>query len=532
VSRVVDNLSDTLTMSEKHKITKAATTIGMGTLLSRILGFLRDMVIANFFGTGMTADAFFVAFRIPNLWRRLVGEGSLTISFIPVYTEYLTQRSEDESQELTDIAFTSAGVLLFVLTLLGVFFSPLWIRIIAPGFIRTPEKFDLTVTLNQMIFPYLFCMGLVALSMGILNSRRHFFAPAIAPIFLNISMIGSVFLFRNILPVPVMALAFGVIAGGVIQFLFQIPFLLRNGVRFRFNFNFRHPAIKKIALLMVPGILGTGLYQLNVFIDTMFASFLPGGSVSYLYFADRLLEFPLGIFAIAVGMASLPSLSMLAARGQRDELRETILFTLRLVSFISIPAMVGLIALKTPIIHLLFQRGEFGQVATEMTARALFCYAVGLWAIAGTRILVPAFYSLQDTWTPLKISFVCLGANVVMNLILIFPLKHAGLALATSLSSVLHLVLLCRKLSPELGGIDMKGLARSLLTILFCSVPMGFVSYFICSFGDWSASGHEIQKVVLLIVGIVLGIGAYLVLCHRMKNEEWAFLTKMVRGKR
>ena len=186
-------------MSEKHKIARAASTIGIGTLLSRILGFLRDMVTAHFFGAGMAADAFFVAFRIPNLWRRLVGEGSLTISFIPVYTEYLTQRPEEESRELTHIAFTIAGIVLFVLTLLGVFFSPLLIRIIAPGFARIPEKFQLTVTLNQIIFPYLFFMGLFALSMGILNSRRHFFAPAIAPVFLNISMILSVFLFYNIL---------------------------------------------------------------------------------------------------------------------------------------------------------------------------------------------------------------------------------------------------------------------------------------------------------------------------------------------
>ncbi|MEI9478030.1 MAG: murein biosynthesis integral membrane protein MurJ, partial [Deltaproteobacteria bacterium] len=319
-------------MSEKHTITRAASTIGMGTLLSRILGFLRDMVTAHFFGAGMAADAFFVAFRIPNLWRRLVGEGALTISFIPVYTEYLTQRPEEESRELTHIAFTIAGVILFVLTLLGVVFSPLLIRIIAPGwFVNYPEKFQLTVSLNRMIFPYLFFIGLFALSMGVLNSRRHFAAPAIAPVFLNISMILSVFLFYSSFQRPVMALALGVLAGGVIQFLFQIPFLLKKGISFRFNFNFRHPAMKRIGLLMVPGMIGTPVYQLNVFIDTIFACFLPGGSVSYLYFADRLLEFPLGIFAMAVGMASLPSFSALVSGGRLEELKETTSFALRLV---------------------------------------------------------------------------------------------------------------------------------------------------------------------------------------------------------
>jgi len=516
-------------MSEKHRITRAATTIGMGTFLSRILGFLRDMVIAHFFGAGMAADAFFVAFRIPNLWRRLVGEGSLTISFIPVYTDYLTQRSEEETRKVTHIAFTIAGVILLILTLLGVLFSPILIRIIAPGFIQIPEKFQLTVTLNQIIFPYLFFMGLFALCMGILNSRRHFFAPAIAPIFLNISIIVSVFLFYHTFKIPVMTLALGVLAGGVIQFLFQIPFLWKRGITFRFNFNFRHPAIKRIGLLMVPGLIGTAVYQLNVFIDTIFASFLPSGSVSYLFFADRLMEFPLGIFAIAIGMASFPSLSGLASQGKMEEFQKTLSFTFRLVCFISVPAMVGLIALKTPIINLLFQRGLFDYSATEKTAFALLFYSVGLWAIAGSRTIVPAFYSLQDTWTPLKIALICLGANVIFNTILIFPLKHGGLALATSLSSTLNLILLFRKLGPKLGGIDIRKNIKSLLRIFLCSLPMGLAAYLICSIGNWSTTGNVGEKVLLLLIGIVIGLGIYLACSYWVKNEEMLFLLKMVK---
>jgi len=520
------------TMSETHRITKAATTIGMGTFLSRILGFLRDMVIAHFFGAGMAADAFFVAFRIPNLWRRLVGEGSLTISFIPIYTEYLTQKSEEESREVTHIAFTIAGIVLLVLTVLGILFSSILIQIIAPGFTRVPEKFQLTVTLNQIIFPYLFFMGLFALCMGILNSLRHFFAPAIAPIFLNISIIASVFLFYHAFQRPVMALAVGVLAGGVIQFLFQIPFFLKKRISFRFNFNFRHPAIKRIGYLMVPGLIGSAVYQLNVFIDTIFASFLPGGSVSYLYFADRLMEFPLGIFAFAIGMASLPSLSGLATKGKMEEFKEALSFTFRLVSFISIPAMVGLIVLKTPIINLLFQRGLFDYSATVMTAKALLFYSVGLWAIAGSRIIVPAFYSLQDTWTPLKIALICLGANVIFNSILIYPMKHAGLALATSLSSTLNLILLFRKLIPKLGGINIKENIRSLLRIFFCSLPMGLVAYLICSLGNWSTTGNIVEKVLFLVIGIMLGLGVYLVCSYWAKNEEMLFLLKMLRKRK
>jgi len=519
-------------MSENHKIAKAATTIGMGTLLSRILGFLRDMVIAHFFGAGMAADAFFVAFRIPNLWRRLVGEGSLTISFIPVYTEYLTQKSEEETRKVTHIAFTIAGVILLILTLFGILFSPILIQVIAPGFTQVPEKFQLTVTLNQIIFPYLFFMGLFALCMGILNSYRHFFAPAIAPIFLNISIIVSVFLFYHTFRIPVMTLALGVVAGGVIQFLFQLPFLWKKRITFRFNFNFKHPAIKRIGLLMVPGLIGTAVYQINVFIDTIFASFLPSGSVSYLFFADRLMEFPLGIFAIAIGMASLPSLSGLAAQGKMEELKETLSFAFRLVSFISVPAMVGLIALKTPIVNLLFQRGLFDASATEKTAFALLFYSVGLWAIAGARTIVPAFYSLQDTWTPLKIALICLGSNVIFIGILIFPLKHGGLALATSLSSTLNLILLFWKLNSRLGKIDMRKNIKSLLKDVFCSLPMGVAAYLICSMGNWSTTGNVGEKVLLLLTGIVVGLGIYLACSYGMKNEEMLFLWKMVRKRK
>ena len=518
-------------MSENHKITKAATVIGTGTLLSRILGFFRDMAIANFFGTGMAADAFFVAFRIPNLWRRLVGEGSLTISFIPVYTEYLTQRSEEETRKVTHAAFTIAGVVLLILTVLGILFSPILIKIVAPGFIQIPEKFELTVTLNKIIFPYLFFMGLFALCMGILNSYRHFFAPAVAPIFLNISIIVSVFLFYHTFKVPVMTLALGVLAGGVIQFLFQIPFLWKRGITFRFNFNFRNPAIKRIGFLMVPGLIGTGLYQMNTFIDMMFASFLPSGSVSYLFFADRLIEFPLGIFAIAVGMASLPSLSGLASQGKIEELKETVSFAFRLVSFISVPAMVGLIALKTPIINLLFQRGLFDYSATEKTAFALLFYSVGLWAIAGSRIIAPAFYSLQDTWTPMKIALICLGANLIFRAVLIFPLMHGGLALATSLSSTLNLILLLRKLGPKLGGVDKRRNIQSLFRIFLCSLPMGLAAYLICSIGDWSTAGNVGEKMLILFSGIVIGIGFYLACSYWVKNEEMLFLLNMVKRK-
>jgi putative peptidoglycan lipid II flippase len=518
-------------MSENHKITKAATTIGTGTFLSRITGFLRDMVVAYFFGARMATDAFLVAFLVPNLWRRLVGEGSMTVSFIPVYTEYRTRRSERESQEVIDIAFAIAGVLLFVLTGLGMIFSPILIKIFALTWSPTSEKFQLAVTLNRIMFPYLFFVGLFALSTGILNSLRHFFAPAFATVFLNLSIIVSVFLFYFHLQQPVMALAIGVLTGGVLQFFFQLPFLIRKKISFRFNFNFRHPAIRQIGLLMIPGLIGTAVYQLNVLIDRMFATALTEGSVSYLYYADRLIEFPLGIFVIAIGTAALPSFSSLVAQGKTEEFKETVSFAFRLGSFICIPAMLGLIFLKTPILSLLFQRGEFDSLATKMTARALLCYSVGLWAVGGVRVLAPAFYSLQDTKTPLKIGLICLGANVVLICIFIYPLQHAGLALATSLSSILNLILLYRKLNHRLGGLDVAKNIKSLLRTFFSGLLMGWVAYLICSVGDWTDSGNTIEKVFLLGAGMTAGIGVYLASCYWMKNEEMLFLLGIVKRK-
>ena len=518
-------------MSENHKITKAATLIGTGTLLSRISGFVRDMVVAYFFGAGMATDAFFVAFRIPNLWRRLVGEGSMTVSFIPVYTEYLIQRTEKESEEVTHIAFTIAGVLLFVLTALGMIFSPILIKLFAFTWPSTSEKFQLAVTLNRIMFPYLFFVGLFALSMGILNSLRHFFAPAFATIFLNLSIIVSVLLLYYRFQKPVMALAIGVLVGGMLQFFFQIPFLIRKKIRFRFNFNFRHPAIKRIGLLMIPGLIGTAVYQINEVIDTIFATSLPDGSVSYLFYAGRLMEFPLGIFVIAIGTAALPSFSSLVAQGKTEQFKETVSFAFRLGSFICIPAMLGLIFLRTPILNLLFQRGEFDYLATRMTARALLCYSVGLWAIGGVRVLAPAFYSLQDTWTPFKIGLICLGVNIFLILIFIHPLKHAGLALATGLSSILNLILLYWQLNRRLGGLDVAKNIKSMLLTFFCSLLMGWVAYWVCSLGDWTGSGNTMEKVFLLGAGMIAGIGVYLASCYWMKNEEMLFLLNIVKRK-
>ncbi len=301
-------------MEEIGRITRAAGVVSFFTLLSRILGLLRDIVVAYLFGAQATAEAFLVAFRLPNLLRRLTAEGALTAGFIPVFTDYLTHKSKDEARRVVQIIFTFATMSLAALTILGIVFAAPIMRVYAPGFLAYPAKFDLTVSLTRLMFPYIFFVSLVALAMGVLNSLRHFMAPALAPVLLNLSIIACALFLSPMLNEPVTALAYGVLLGGVAQLLLQIPFLARYGFSFGVDFHFRHPALKRLLFLMAPAVFGAAVYQINVFVSTMLASMLPGGSVPYLYYADRLLEFPVGIFAIALGTAVLPSYSSLVAK--------------------------------------------------------------------------------------------------------------------------------------------------------------------------------------------------------------------------
>jgi len=358
-------------MNENNLVTRAAGVVGIYTFLSRILGLVRDILIANFFGSGMSADAFFVAFRIPNLLRRLFAEGSFSVAFIPVFTEYLQNKSKEDAFILARVVLTFLVCIVTVITILGIILSPLIVRVIAPGFGGMGEKYALTVLLTRIMFPYIFLVSLLAFFMGILNSLKHFAAPAIAPIFLNLSMIVVLLFIIPSMRTPTVGLAFGVIVGGVIQMALQIPFLMSKGVSFAPKWNQRHPALKRIGMLMVPTIFGSAIYQINQLIGTLLASLLKEGSVSYLYYADRLVQFPLGVFAIAISTAVLPSLSREAAEGDIYRLKQTLSHALRLTMFITIPAMVGLIVLRQPIIRLLFQRGAFTSLTTIMTAQAL-----------------------------------------------------------------------------------------------------------------------------------------------------------------
>jgi len=517
--------------TEHDRIAKAAGVVGSATLLSRLLGYVRDMVIAYLFGAGLGTDAFFVAFRIPNTLRRLFGEGAMTVSFIPVYTEYLVHRTKRESQELVDVAFTLASSVLMGLTILGIIFSPGIMAVLAPGF-KDPRQVELAIFMIRIVFPYLFFIGLVALAMGILNAHRHFAAPALAPTFLNVSMIASAYLLFGRLTEPIVSLAIGVLLGGIIQLAFQIPFLIKKGVMLRLNFHFLHPAIKRICVLMVPALIGGAVAQINVFVGQILASFLVGGSISYLYFSYRLIEFPLGIFVIALSTAALPSFSQLVTEGKMEEFRDTISFSVRLVLFVAMPAMVGLIVLRIPIIHLLFQHGAFNYGDTLLTAQALFYYGIGLWAIAGVRILAPAFYAIQDTKTPVKMAVVSLFANVGLSFILMGPLKHAGLALANSLASMIYVSLLLVWLTKKIGEIDRARILKSLLQIALASTATGLIAHWVVGRTSWVDPCCWGEKVLFLVAAIGAGGMTYLAISYVLKNSELSFLIGLLRGRR
>jgi len=519
-------------MSENLKTTRAATVVGMATFLSRILGFMRDMVIANFFGARIYADAFFVAFRIPNLLRRLSAEGSLTIAFVPVFTDYLTNRNKKEAFDVASITFTLLAIVLVFVSLLGVLLSPFIVKIISPGFIDQPDKFRLTTLLTRIMFPYIFFISLVALCMGILNSLRHFAAPALSPVLLNLSMIAALLTAYPYFKEPVIALAIGVIIGGVLQLALQLPFLIKKGIRLKPNFNFSHPAIKRIGTLMIPATFGAAIYQLNVFITTLLASLLDEGSISYLYYSNRVIEFPLGIFATALGTAVLPAMSTSAAKNDEKNLKEVFSFSFRLIFFISIPSMVGLILLRIPIISILFQRGEFNYQSVILTSQALLYYSLGLWAIAGTRIIVPTFYSLKDTKTPVKIAIIALLANIIISLFLMGPMGHSGLALATSLSSALQLLLLLAILRLRMGKIGLSKFFLSLLKVSIASLIMGVVIYYISNFAPGNSFSYFAGNLFNLTASIIVGVIVFSIISYLLKNAELLFLIGMIKERK
>ena len=514
----------------KKNLSKAAGIVSGLTLLSRIFGFIRDLFIAMTFGSSSAADAFFVAFRIPNMQRRVLTEGAVSSAFIPIFSETLNEHGKEAAQQLTANIFNILLILLSAISFALFIFSPAVVTIFAPGFLDHPEKFKLTVDLTRWMAPYLFFIGLAAFSMGILNSLKLFALPAATPISQNISMIAAILFVVPQMDQPIVGLAIGVVIGGAFQVIIQMPSIFKNGYGWRKQLNIKQPEVIKIARLMGPAILGLAVYELNLMVDTLLASTLDEGSISYLYYGNRLVQLPLGVFAVAMAVVLLPTLSGHAVKGELKELVKTLSFSIRLILFITIPATIGLIILREPIVNTLWERGEFLHTSTQGTTLALLYYSIGLCAYSGIKIIAPAFYSLQDTKTPAKVGIYSMIINILLNLVLMQPLGHGGLALATSLSALFNLILLIHYLRKRLGLLGGREILSSSIKMSIAAGVMGVMTYVSKEF--WFKLDEPLEKrIVILLACIIIGILVYALVSHILKNKEWLFLLNLKRNK-
>lgn len=416
---------------------RSAVTVGANTFASRLLGFVRDIVIAHVFGAGLGADAFFVAFRVPNFTRRLFVEGAFAQAFVPIFAEYRTRRSHEALRALTADLQGALGAASLLLSLVGVLAAPLLVLLLAPGYTYAPEKFALTVDLFRITFPYVAFIVLTALGSAMLNTHERFGVPAFTPVLLNLALIGAALGLAPYLHRPVLALAWGVLIGGFAQLLFQLPFLHRMHILVRPRWRRGQAEVKRILRPLTPAIFGISVTQVNLLVDTLIASFLVTGSVSWLYFSDRLMEFPLGVFGLALSTVILPQLARRHTEGSPRDFAQTLDWALRWALLIAVPAAVALMLLATPVLATLFEYGEFGSHDVVMTSRSLVAFAFGLPAFVLVKVLAPAFFARHDTRTPVRVGLVAMLVNVVLGVALVYPLAHAGLALATSVAACL-----------------------------------------------------------------------------------------------
>jgi putative peptidoglycan lipid II flippase len=491
-------------------VVSAVGAIGLATVASRILGYARDIVIARAFGAGPATDAFFVAFRVPNLLRRLLAEGALSTAVVPVFSATLTREGPAGFARMVQAVVGTAIVVLCAVCALGVLLAPWIVTIMAPGWRADRALFELAVGLTRVMFPYLLLVSLAALAMGALNAHHRFFTAALSSAVLNVGMIAAVLGLAGRTTPAILSLALGVLAGGVGQLLVQLPEVRRVGVPLIPALHWSHPAVREIARRLWPAAFSLAAVQVTVVVNTALASLLRPGTVSYLYYADRVMEFPLGVFGIALATAALPSMAEQAARHDHLAVKATLGFSLRLAMFIAMPAAVGLAVLSGPIVRLLFQHGEFGAAEAAFTAQALVGYAVGLPAFSATRIAAQTFYALGDVRTPVYVGFASVAANVLLALSLMWPLGHVGLALASSLSSYVNLwglgwILRRRGL---LGGEGMRrSLARtavaSSVLLIWCLLLGRLIE----------SSGHAAAgTVVVLLLGVAVYVGMAAVL--------------------
>jgi len=530
-------------LTEKGKILKSASVIALATVISRICGYLRDQRVALLLGTSPAADSFILAFRIPNLIRRMTGEGALGASFIPVFTGYLSGKPPKEPWQFAQRAFWDVAVILAVVAALGSVFS----RQIVGGLTfmgAHHASWDLAIYLNRIIFPCVLFLGLAALAGAMLNSFHRFGLAASTSILFNVVFIAFSFgvLYRPIMNwappayrTPAVGLAVGILVGAALQLIMQLPALAKLGMRFRPDVTFDDPGVKKVGKLMVPMFFGAGVFQINFFVDTIFAASprMPGGSISSLYLADRLMELVLGSYAIALSTALLPTMSHQAAEGKYQEMKHTFAFALRVASFITIPAAVGLMLLRVPITQVLFQHGAFMASSTALTAHALLFYSLGLPAFAAIRLITPMYYSTQDTLTPAKVGACAVVLHVALNIILLFGfgryLWNASPALASSLAAYFNFAALFLIILRRYGSLGATAIFSSLGKMVLCAAAMSVACFAALKYSHLATLEHFLAKAAWLIAIIAISSGIYFALARALRCEELPELFLLLR---
>lgn len=518
--------------SDKKQILKSAGVTGFWTAFSRVAGMIRDQVQAYFMGTSNSADAFRVAFTLPNLLRRLVAEGAMTASFVPVFTDFLKKKDSKETWKFANNCLYSLGLLLIVLTVLGIIFSGTLVQLLAEGFEGEAGKMELATNLSRVMFVYLFFIGISALFGAILNSLGIFGAPSFTPVLLNLSIIGAAALLSRSFSDPAFAFAVGVVIGGLLQMLFLIPYVIKKGMDFHAVLDLKQKEMLTVAKRMLPGILAVGVQQINVLVSTRIASNLEEGTIASLYHANRLEEFTLGIFVVSISTVMLPMLSRHASEGRLDALKESLTFSMRITLLITVPATVGLILFREPIIRVLFMHGRFNQRSLELTNVALMYYVLGLAAFSWTKILAPAFFSMKDVKTPVYISCVTVGVNLAGCLLLKDPLKNGGIALAATISAVVNVAILLYIFQKRWGKLNNKLILFSFMRTLIASAAMGIVVYFINDAFDGFAHIRLLPQIGILIGTIIISIAIYLAVLKMMKSHEVEELFSIIKDRR
>jgi putative peptidoglycan lipid II flippase len=520
--------------SETRAVARSAGTVGAATMLSRVLGLVREQVMAGFFGAGFATDAFNVAFRIPNLLRDLFAEGAMSAAFVPTFTEYHEKRGPEAAWRLGAQVFAALAIVLAALVLVAWLAAPWIVPVFAPGFGAVPGKLELTVDLTRIMLPFLPAVALAAACMGMLHARGRFAVPALAPSMLNLGMIvvgvGLIPVMRGAGHPPIVAMAIGVLAGGIAQLLFQLPALRALGFRLRVAGPLFSEGVRRVGTLMLPATIGLAATQINLMVTTIIASLLEEGSVSWLWYAYRLMQLPIGVFGVALATVSLPALSRAAVAEDLAGLKRTLNATLRLVFLLTLPAALWLAVASTPLVALLYEHGRFTTFDTGRTALALVMYCIGLPAFAAVGVVARAFFALGDTRTPVIVSFFSVALNLALNLVLMGPMGHAGMALATALTSVFSLLQLLHHLRRRIGPFALRATLGVALRIAAAAGAGALVTGAALAAAGDAWHGRLLGEALVVSAALLLMAGSTYAALRALKVQELAVLEDLARG--